>query len=285
MIFEKSESQLKCFVKQMIGPVIIIVSMAAFQNAPAAPREGAAEQAKDAAPLRRFSIIVGGSRAGALTGGWSSQLESSFMSAGFDDTDPGGYSIFGYQEPEVRPITRLGSRESAWIIAGVRIKPRLDLRARFAYRSEIGTTIGHCFESYGSTSYSYDIYVKPSVTTWAISIMYELRERLCMGFGPAFTFANFECQSFVVSNETAYAKYTQDKIRKIIPGVLFEMGYRLPLKSRFFAELTGQYFLMPETPIGPLEFEHQDGTTGKTIPETDLNLNWGQLGLGLGIAF
>lgn len=238
-----------------------------------------------AASGKRISLTLGGSHVWTMASSWSDRLETSLITAGLDETDPGGCFWLGCRDPEVRPITKFASDESLWIIAGVNLGQRFEIRGRFVFRGELGTTAGYCFDWFDSTSVSYDLYFKPWVAVWAASLMYELRDGLSIGIGPALTVANIKCQSWVVSRTPFSWTYTEDDISRNILGAVVELAYRLPLKSWLFADIGGQYFLTPQTSIGPIELTQQDGTIGRTMPETKLNLSWGQIGLGLGVAF
>jgi hypothetical protein len=272
MIKHAAKQLTKYFAGHMITLVIVLIPTLSMEQAVAASGN-------------RFHLTFGGSRVWTLASTWSDQVETSLTVAGLDETDPGGCSWFGCRDPEVRPVTKWVAHESFWIAAGVRVGRRFEIRARFAARGKLGTTVGHSFDWSDTTSCSYDLYINPSLTVWSASIMYRLHKGLWIGIGPTLTAANIKYESFVDSRTPTYSIYIEDKISKQVPGAVVELAYRLPIRSWLFAEAGGQYYLTPETTIGPIAIIQEDGTVGREMPATDLNLSWGQIGFGVGVAF
>lgn len=269
---------------RLTAVILILLNMAMFDTSCAQSTASISNQHTNAG--KRFRLMLGGSQVWTVASQWSDQIESSLVSAGLDETVPGGYSLlFGYFEPQETPATKSLFSQSVWLVTDIEVAKHYELRGRFAFRGELGNTRGYCFDSYDTISFSYQIIVKPTVMCLSVSLMYELRDGLRLGFGPALTLTKIDYETFAVSHHPNDIVNIREEMSKTLFGAVFEIAYRRSLSSRFFAEAGALYVVTTEASLGPIDLTHPYDTIGRRLPETDLNFNWGQIGAGIGIAF
>lgn len=225
-----------------------------------------AAQTREEKPGRRWSVSW---TAGAPFGGRSAaDIEKAMVAAGLDDASPG--CLFGPCYGTPHPFSSTDGLGTT-LTLGYLLRPRLELRALWG-RANLGETDGYR-DGPGFGTY---MFLRQRITTVAVLPALKVSGGVRVGAGPSLNFLSVRDDAGTGGGVGSTA---------IRPGLLAEASLTVPVRSRFFFEVSAQYRYVLPAEIGPIDKPAAMFSEGARLPRTRVSFSHGVVGLGLGVRF